>query len=217
MKKKILLVDDREDNLFSMETILETSGYHFAKAQSGRQALKILLVEFDFALILMDVQMPNLNGFETAALIYESKGNVDVAKETRVESDIKSIVTQIKVYEARNLQPPTTEQGLKALEGSQKFYRAVTALEPWHVAHPLAWIVRRRDPLGIALEETIAFLLVLVLRLLEQFRAGRVERERDLVAEFVAGLLDRGRDRRERLVGRRDVRGEPALVADRGV
>jgi general secretion pathway protein G len=50
-----------------------------------------------------------------AAAIYLIKGNVDVAKETRVDSDIKNIMTQIKVYEARNLQPPTTEQGLKAL------------------------------------------------------------------------------------------------------
>src|SRR4051794_27563466 len=50
-----------------------------------------------------------------AALIYGIKGNVDVAKETRVEADIKAIVTQLKVYEARNLNPPTTEQGLKAL------------------------------------------------------------------------------------------------------
>src|SRR6187551_2307258 len=71
MRQKILLVDDREDNLFSMETILESDGYEFVKANSGRQALKILLVEFDFALILMDVRMPNLNGFETASLIYE--------------------------------------------------------------------------------------------------------------------------------------------------
>lgn len=71
MKQKILLVDDREDNLFSMETILEADGYELIKANSGRQALKILLTEFDFALILMDVKMPNLNGFETAALIYE--------------------------------------------------------------------------------------------------------------------------------------------------
>ena len=69
--QKILLVDDREDNLFSLETILEADGYQFVKANSGRQALKILLSEFDFALILMDVKMPNLNGFETAALIYE--------------------------------------------------------------------------------------------------------------------------------------------------
>ncbi|MEO5892952.1 MAG: response regulator [Ferruginibacter sp.] len=71
MLQKILLVDDREDNLFSMETILEADGYQFVTANSGRQALKILLTEFDFALILMDVKMPNLNGFETAALIYE--------------------------------------------------------------------------------------------------------------------------------------------------
>ena len=71
MTQKILLVDDREDNLFSMEAILGTEEYELVKANSGRQALKILLAEFDFALILMDVQMPNLNGFETAALIYE--------------------------------------------------------------------------------------------------------------------------------------------------
>lgn len=71
MQPKILLVDDREDNLLSIETIFEPDGYRFVKANSGRQALKILLKEFDFALILMDVKMPNLNGFETASLIYE--------------------------------------------------------------------------------------------------------------------------------------------------
>jgi signal transduction histidine kinase len=71
MQPKILLVDDREDNLMSMETILEQDGYRFVKANSGREVLKILLAEFDFALILMDVKMPNLNGFETASLIYE--------------------------------------------------------------------------------------------------------------------------------------------------
>ena len=58
MQPKILLVDDREDNLLSIETILEPSGYLCVKANSGRQALKILLTEFDFALILMDVKCP---------------------------------------------------------------------------------------------------------------------------------------------------------------
>ena len=71
MQPKILLVDDREDNLLSIETILEPGGYRFIKANSGREALKILLKEYDFALILMDVKMPNLNGFETATMIYE--------------------------------------------------------------------------------------------------------------------------------------------------
>ncbi len=68
---KILAIDDREDNLLSIQSLLEPEGYVIIKARSGREALKILLTEFDFALILMDVQMPNLNGFETASMIYE--------------------------------------------------------------------------------------------------------------------------------------------------
>lgn len=54
-----------------MSSILEADGYRIIKAHSGRQVLKILLSDFDFALILMDVQMPDLNGFDTASLIYE--------------------------------------------------------------------------------------------------------------------------------------------------
>lgn len=68
---KILVVDDREDNLFSIETLLERDNYTVVKANSGRAALKILLKQHDFSLILMDVQMPDLNGFETATIIYE--------------------------------------------------------------------------------------------------------------------------------------------------
>jgi CheY-like chemotaxis protein len=68
---KILAVDDREDNLFSIETILEREGYTLHKALSGRAALKVLLNQHDYTLILMDVQMPDMNGFETASLIYE--------------------------------------------------------------------------------------------------------------------------------------------------
>lgn len=71
MRPKLLLVDDIENNLLSIEAILEPDDYVFVRATSGREALKILLKEFDFALILMDVKMPNLNGFDTAALIYE--------------------------------------------------------------------------------------------------------------------------------------------------
>lgn len=68
---KILVVDDREDNLLSIETILEKDGYTLVKANSGRAALKILLHQHDFTLILMDVQMPGMNGLETATLISE--------------------------------------------------------------------------------------------------------------------------------------------------
>lgn len=68
---KILVVDDREDNLFSIEAILEKDRYTIVRANSGKAALKILLTEHDFSLILMDVQMPDMNGFETATIIYE--------------------------------------------------------------------------------------------------------------------------------------------------
>lgn len=68
---RILVVDDREDNLFSIEAILEQDNYIIVKANSGKNALKVLLKEHDFSLILMDVQMPEMNGFETATIIYE--------------------------------------------------------------------------------------------------------------------------------------------------
>ena len=68
---KILIVDDRQDNLMSIGSILERENYSIVHAASGRAALKILLKEYDFSLILMDVMMPDMNGFETASLIYE--------------------------------------------------------------------------------------------------------------------------------------------------
>lgn len=68
---KILLVDDNEGNLLSMETALEHGNYAFFKATSGREALRILLKEEDFSLILLDVKMPIMDGYEAAQLIYE--------------------------------------------------------------------------------------------------------------------------------------------------
>ena len=68
---KILLVDDNENNLLSMEVVLDSPAYQLFKANSGRDALKILLKEDDFSLILLDVQMPIMDGYETASLIYQ--------------------------------------------------------------------------------------------------------------------------------------------------
>lgn len=70
---KILLVDDREENLLALETILKKQPYRFVKASSGREALKCLLESQDFYLIIMDVVMPGMDGFETAELIYSRK------------------------------------------------------------------------------------------------------------------------------------------------
>jgi PAS domain S-box-containing protein len=66
----ILLVDDRPENLLALEAILEPLGQNMVRAHSGQEALKHLLRE-DFAVILLDVQMPGIDGFETAALIKE--------------------------------------------------------------------------------------------------------------------------------------------------
>jgi PAS domain S-box-containing protein len=66
----ILLVDDRPENLLALEAILEPLGQNLVRAHSGHEALKHLLRD-DFAVILLDVQMPGIDGFETAALIKE--------------------------------------------------------------------------------------------------------------------------------------------------
>jgi signal transduction histidine kinase len=65
---KILLVDDQPENLFSAEAVLESLGEEIVKADSGRDALRRLLDD-DFAVILLDVMMPDMDGFETASLI----------------------------------------------------------------------------------------------------------------------------------------------------
>jgi PAS domain S-box-containing protein len=70
---KILIVDDREENLTALEVILDNPSYTLVKAQSGKEALKILLQDPDFAIILMDVQMPVMDGFETARMIRDSE------------------------------------------------------------------------------------------------------------------------------------------------
>jgi len=65
----LLLVDDRPQNLLALRAILEPLGHELVTAGSGAEALRILLHRDDFAVILLDVQMPGLDGFEVAKVI----------------------------------------------------------------------------------------------------------------------------------------------------
>jgi CheY-like chemotaxis protein/HPt (histidine-containing phosphotransfer) domain-containing protein/anti-sigma regulatory factor (Ser/Thr protein kinase) len=71
--QSILLVDDRIENLLALEKILERPALEIVKATSGNEALGLLL-DHDFALVLMDVMMPEMDGFETAELM---RGNLE--------------------------------------------------------------------------------------------------------------------------------------------
>jgi two-component system sensor histidine kinase/response regulator len=71
-KVSILMVDDTPENLIALEAVLTDLGQRIVKASSGQEALRMLLRE-EFAVILLDVNMPGMNGFETAALIRQRK------------------------------------------------------------------------------------------------------------------------------------------------
>ena len=72
MTASIVLVDDRPDKLLALESILENLHQNLVKVRSGDEALRQLLAR-DFAVILLDVNMPGLDGFETAALIRQRR------------------------------------------------------------------------------------------------------------------------------------------------
>ena len=73
-RANILLVDDRADKLMALETILSSLGQNLLLAHSGTEALRLLLQQ-DFALIVLDVSMPVMDGFETASLIRQRKNS----------------------------------------------------------------------------------------------------------------------------------------------
>lgn len=152
---KILVVDDREENLFAMGRILNTLGCEIYKAHSGNEAMSFTL-RHDFALILLDVNMPEMNGFELAEILrgnnktklipiifvtainkedasvykgYET-GAVDFLFKP-VNTDI--LLSKVKVFIELDLQKKALESVKAELErsnkGLERFKEAVTLFE----------------------------------------------------------------------------------------
>lgn len=111
----ILLVDDRPENRFAMAELLAQPGYCIVQAESGREALKCLL-DTEFAVILLDVQMPGMDGFETARCIRERERSrhTPIIFVTAVGKDSESVEKGYAFGAVDYLFKPVTPLVLKA-------------------------------------------------------------------------------------------------------
>jgi PAS domain S-box-containing protein len=87
-KVNVLLVDDRPDGLITLEAVLTNPDYNLFKAESGAEALALIL-DHEFAVIILDVQMPGMDGFETASYIKrrEKSRNIPIIFVTAINKD----------------------------------------------------------------------------------------------------------------------------------
>ena len=130
-KINILLVDDRPENLLTLEAVLTSRDYNLVRAYSGEDALRCVLKE-DFALILLDVQMPGLDGFETARLIRlrEKYKNVPIVFITAINQANEFVVQGYKLGATDYIIKPFHPDTLKLkIELYVKVYRDRENLE----------------------------------------------------------------------------------------
>ncbi|MBO0959006.1 EAL domain-containing protein [Neobacillus sp. MM2021_6] len=124
-KINILLVDDRPENLLALEAIIEHEDYNLVKAFSGEEALKNLL-KYDFAAILLDVQMPGMDGFGTAKIIKarEKTKNIPILFITANHMDSEHIFTGYSIGAIDYILKPFDPTILKAkVEGFIEIYK----------------------------------------------------------------------------------------------
>jgi PAS domain S-box-containing protein len=114
-RAKLLLVDDRPENLLALEAILEPLGPELVRAGSGEEALRHLLHD-EFAAILLDVQMPGLDGFQTAELIKdrERTRSVPILFLTAISKDAEHVFRGYDAGAVDYLMKPFDPQILRA-------------------------------------------------------------------------------------------------------
>src|SRR3954452_9614101 len=160
-KVNILMVDDHPENLLALEAVLSSPNYCLVSANSGKEALKCLLQQ-EFAVILLDVQMPGLNGFETAKLIRarEKTKHTPIIFITAISQDSENVQRGYSVgaidYIFKPFQPETLKQKIeKFVELHQKYEERVSKSE-WKRTVELKEINQKLDQTSLDLRQTEA-------------------------------------------------------------
>lgn len=155
--QNILIVDDRPENLIALESLLEDPDRIIVKAYSGEEALARML-EYEFSLVLMDVQMPGMDGFETVELIrgIERTRHVPVIFVTAINKEQKHIFQGYGVGAVDYLFKPVDPAILKSkvavfLDLDRKKKELQSALETIEAQHEE--MRRQKDELQAALDE----------------------------------------------------------------
>ncbi|MCP3104766.1 response regulator [Myxococcus sp. K15C18031901] len=161
----VLLVDDNPANLVSLEAILGPLGVRLTKAQSGEQALRFLLRE-DYAVILLDVRMAGMSGFETASLIKqrERTRNVPIIFLTAYGRDDTELVNGYSTGAVDFLQKPFPPEVLRS-----KVSVFVELFRAQHQVRQQAELLRQKEAEA---------------RELAQRAAGHIDRLRDFTARL---------------------------------
>jgi PAS domain S-box-containing protein len=115
MKQSILLVDDHRENLIALEAILEAPERQLVMATSGNEALQLAL-KYDFSLVLLDVQMPEMDGFEVAQLLRQGKKtrNIPIIFVTAISKEHKYVFKGYECGAVDYLFKPIDQQILTA-------------------------------------------------------------------------------------------------------
>lgn len=176
-KVNILMVDDHPENLLALEAVLSSPNYRLLKANSGKEALKYLIKE-EFAVILLDVQMPGLSGFETAKLIRarEKTKHTPIIFITAISQDSENVKTGYAVgaidYIFKPFHPETLRQKIdKFVEIHQRheeemfkseWKRTVEINEINHKLDRTSLSLRRTEELNRVIGETLLDTIITV-------------------------------------------------------
>ena len=214
----ILVVDDDRKNLTALKTVLAPLGCDVVTASSGEEALRILLRE-DFAVILMDVRMPTMDGFETLELIKQRKRNQDTAVIflTGVEKEARQVFRGYTAGAVDYISKPVDSDVLRSkVAVLVDLHRKTDALKESEERFRLAFA---NAPIGIALIGPDGEWLQANEALCEMLGRSSAELFRQPICEFTPPA-DREEERREfrRLIAEKPpfYQGEKRLVHSDG-